>query len=571
MIEGKLSVPLIKFGLTPEQELKVMDIAKKMFLGAKQLRTEHEADWRELGQYFIPHLVRINDTTKTKKSKWGKIINNTCLTAVRTNAAGMQSGLTSPARPWFRMGLEDDDLMEYAPVREWTGVVGKRMLNVLRRTNFYNTTHTMYSVLSTIGTAGQMSLFDFEDVLNFQNLMTGRYWVGVNAKKAVDRVFIELNLSVIQMVEMFGLDNIDPATRREYDTSNYFTKKIIMLAIYPNPFVGWDKGGGMLIASNQKKFISVYWSEGYQKPYKTSGFDRFPCHIPRWETTDDEEWGVGCGVVAIGDSKAMQLKEKEKAKGIQKMVTPPTSAPAEMRNGQFPISGISGGVTYRPPNTQADAIQPLYNVNIPLQYLWQDIQIDEDRVNKAFYADLFLMLAQSDRRDMTATEVAERHEEKLLALGPVIERLGNEFLDPVIERTFEVMAQNGLIPEPPPEIQGMPLKVEYISLLSQAQQQVGIGSIERFMSFTGSLAAIFPEVSDKVDADQAVDEVGNMLGVPPKLIVTDDKALEKRQVRAQNMQQQQQAQMGMAAVQAAEKMGKTPVGDSTMLNKMMGV
>jgi hypothetical protein len=201
----------------------------------------------------------------------------------------------------------------------------------------------------------------------------------------------------------------------------------------------------------------------------------------------------------------------------------------------------------------------------------EDVKMDEERINRAFYVDLFLMMAMSDRRQITATEIAERHEEKLIALGPVVERLGNEYLDPNIERTFELMLYHDQLPPPPEEIQGMPLKVEYISVLAQAQQQVGIGAIEKFMSFTGYAAQFFPEATDKVDVDQALDEVGTMLGVPQRVIVSDEKVAQTRAARAEKQQMAEQVQLGMAGVQAAEQLANTPVSDSTALNNLMGV
>lgn len=562
--------PRIRFGLSPEQEKYVMEMAEKMLNGLKAIRSEYEIDWRELSKYFAPHLCRIDDNTRTRRSKWSNIINNTCLTAARTLASGMQSGLTSPARPWFRLGIEDWELAENMRVREWLDDTTSRLQTVFRRSNFYNTAHTMYGVLGIFGTAGQLQTQDYEDILLFRALMTGRYWVGINHKGRVDRVILMSRMTVYQMVEAFGLDRVDPQTKGSYDKGDYFIERDVYMAIFPNPFAK-RKGERLIQASNEKPYVSVHWVNGHSQPLRTSGYDRFPAQVPRWETTDDEPWGVGVGVVAIGDTKASQLKEREKAKGLQKIVNPPTSAPNEMRQGQYPVSGLPGGVTYRPPNTNADQIQPLYQVNLPLQYLMQDIQMDEQRINRAFYADLFLMLAQSDRRQMTATEVAERHEEKLIQLGPVVERLGNEYLDPCIERAFEIMLYHDQIPPPPEEISEMPLKIEYIGMLAQAQQQVGIGAIERFLGFTANIAQFQPEVLDKVDFDQTIDEVGTVLGVPSRIIVGDDAVADKRAARAEQAQRAEQVQLGMAGVQAAEQLSKTPIGDTTALNQMIGI
>ena len=58
-------------------------------------------------------------------------------------------------------------------------------------------------------------------------------------------------------------------------------------------------------------------------------------------------------------------------------------------------------------------------------------------MTRAFFADLFLMLARTDNvQPITAAEVAARQEEKLIALGPVLERTNDELLDPMVDRMF---------------------------------------------------------------------------------------------------------------------------------------
>ena len=561
--------PAIRFGLTLEQEREVLKIGKRMFEGVKPIRQDYEGDWRELGKYFCPHLVRF-DETKTKRSKWSNIINNTCLTAVRTFQAGMQSGLTNQAKQRFKVGLEDFELMEYQPARDWLELVTKRQQAILRRSNFYTASKMLYTVYGVLGTAGMLQLSDFEDVMQFQNLMTGRYWIGLNAKKRVDRLFVEMRLTVIQQVEMFTLAKCSAAVRSAYDRGDYFLSYVVMVGIFPNPFVGWARDPSQIIFSNQKKFVSVYWTEGHAEALKTSGYDRFPAQVPRMEVTDDEAYGIGCGIMAIGDTKAIQLKEREKAKGLQKIVSPPTSAPAEMRNGQFPVSGLPGSVTYRPPQSQADSIKTLYEVNLPLNYLKDDIIVDEDRVNKAFYVDLFMAITNSVDERKTAFETARLHEEQLQGLGPVVEQLNTEWLDQNIERGFEIMDEADLIPPPPPELQGKTLKIEYVGILAQAQQMVGIGNIEKLMTFATTLSEVFPNAPKKIDAQQAIDEVGMALGVPSRIIISDDKVAEQEaadQKQAQQMQLMQAAQVGVDAVQ---KLGNTPLGESTALNQMAG-
>jgi hypothetical protein len=145
--------------------------------------------------------------------------------------------------------------------------------------------------------------------------------------------------------------------------------------------------------------------------------------------------------------------------------------------------------------------------------------------------------------------VAERHEEKLLMLGPVLERLHNELLSPLIDNTFDFASRANILPVPPRELENMEIKVEFISVLAQAQRAVAAQGVDRLLGTVGNLAQLKPEVLDKIDFDQVVDDYGDMYGVNPKIIIPDDKVAE---IRAQRAQAQQAAEAAAAAPQMVE-------------------
>jgi hypothetical protein len=170
------------------------------------------------------------------------------------------------------------------------------------------------------------------------------------------------------------------------------------------------------------------------------------------------------------------------------------------------------------------------------------------------------MLAnQSDAR-MTATEVAERHEEKLLMLGPVLERLQNELLDPLIEMTFDQIMEAGIAPPPPEELQGSPINVELVSMLAQAQRAVGTNSIDRFIGNLGAVAQFKPEVLDKLDADKWADIYADSLGLPAQIMVAEDQVQALRQQRAQAQQAAQQSALMNQTADTANKLAAAKTG-----------
>jgi len=187
------------------------------------------------------------------------------------------------------------------------------------------------------------------------------------------------------------------------------------------------------------------------------------------------------------------------------------------------------------------------------------------RINSAFFVDLFQMISQSDRRQITATEVERKHEEKLLVLGPVLERSQNEVLDPLIDNAFNMALREGLFPPPPEEMMGMDIRVEYVSMLAQAQKAIGISALDRMIGTVGTMAQVKPDVIDKLDSDKIVDEYSQMLGVPSDLIIANEQVAIIREDREKEQQQMQQAAEMAEVANTAKTLGDTKTEDKSLL------
>src|SRR5699024_1389045 len=218
-------------------------------------------------------------------------------------------------------------------------------------------------------------------------------------------------------------------------------------------------------------------------------------------------------------------------------------------------------------------LRPIYEVNPRVQELMLDIEAHEQRIHRAYFADLFLMMAMSDRRQITAREINERHEEKLLMLGPVLERLNDELLDPLIDLAFRLMlAQDidgNLVPPPPQELEGRELRVEYISVLAQAQRLGAIRGIERFSGYVGNLAGVDPTALDKVNIDKASDVYADITGVDPELVRSDEEAAAIREQRAQAQQQAEQMAALQQGAQGAKLLSEADTSGDNALTRLL--
>lgn len=504
--------------------------------------------WRQCSDYHLAHRGRFLTSDRNKGHKRNtRQYNNTSRLAVRTLASGMMAGITSPARPWFRLGPSDQGLRDRHAVSMWLHQVQNIMYDVFSQSNIYNSLHQIYAELGVFGTAAMGVYEDFENVIFCAPYTAGSYMLGADGRGRIDTFYREYDLSVAQTVKQFGIDKCSNEVQQRWRNGNTESWVTIIHCVEPN-----DDRDRMSPLASDKPVRSVYYEKSLKSqqnaPFlRESGFDDFPVLAPRWDVTAEDVYATDCpGMTTLGDTKALQLGERRKYQAIDKLVDPPLQGPASLKNRW---NSIKAGEILWVDNVE-QAMSSVYgNYRPDINVIMTVNQEAEGRIKRGFYEDLFLMLANSDRRQITAREVAEKHEEKLLMLGPVLERLHAELLDPLIDRTFNILQKNGVLPPPPPELANVDLKVEYVSVLAQAQRLVSVGSLDRLTEFTGNLAQIWPSARFKYDADAAVDEYADALGVDPRIIRSSDQVAAMQQAE---QQQQQAAQAGQAAQQMAE-------------------
>lgn len=547
-------------------------------LGAlKDERSSWLPHWRELSEQILPRRSRFLLTDANKGTRRNSsIIDGTPTRAVRVLAAGMMGGITSPARPWFRLTTPDPQLAEFAPVRGWLHHVEERLRQAFAKGNIYRALARMYGSLGTFGTHAELVEEDDEDVLRAYEIPIGSYCLAQGPRRSVDTLYRELRMKVGQLVKKFGrlqkgklnLSNFSQVVRDAWVQKKLDQWVDVVHLVEPNDARDASRADYLGMGWRSCWFEAVA-QPGQELFLHEGGFQENPLLTPRWETTGEDEYGTSPGMDALGDCKALQLLQKRKAQVLELVVKPPMVGPSSLRTQRASI--VPGDTTYLDQVGGGQKFEPAMEVDPrAMSYAREDVAELRQQINAFFFVDLFLMLATTDRRQITAREVAERHEEKLLQLGPVLEGLGDEVLDPLIDRAFGVLLRRGEIPPPPEELQGEALKVEYISVLHQAQKLVGIVGIERFLGLAATLAQGKPDVLDKVNADEVLDTAADILGIPPDLVNSDEEVAQMRTARAQ---QQQAAQQG-AAIAAAAKGAKDLAGASlegdNALNRMLG-
>lgn len=567
-------------------------ICDLIFSDLKNERSSFEGQWRDCADFILPTRPRFFITDANNGSRKNlKIYNSTATLANRTLSAGLMAGVTSQARQWFRLTTQDKQLAEYGPVKEWLHVVTERLLSIFIQSNFYNKTQQAYGDLGAFGTAPISVEEDLQlGGIFCQSFPIGSYYLGQTRKGVVDVFGRQFRMTVKQVVDMFGRNdeitgkpdwsNISLHVKNLYEKSNYSTWININHLVRPNPDHDPNKA-----ESKYKSYVSDWYETGYDtktnrsnymassgdadKFLKQSGYDMFPVLVPRWGLTGEDIYATSWpGSVALGDIKQLQHSEMKSAKATDKMVDPPMVGHTDLKKNRASI--IPGDITYM---DDPKMFVPAHDVSsYRINEHLNKQQAIEHRIQRAFYEDLFLMLA-NDRRNMRATarEIDERHEEKLIALGPVLEQLNVDFLDPLIDLVFDIALRQEQIPPPPEELQGQPLKVEYVSIMAQAQKAAGLGAIDRFMTYVGELAAASqdPTVWQKVNLPQSLDIYAERVGVDPSIIRPDDEFEKILESQQQAAAQQQKAAAAQDMIGAAKTLSDTKLEGNSALDAML--
>lgn len=538
----------------------------KRFGAVIQERSSFIDHYRELAEFVQPRRGRFNVTDRNRGEKAHQsIINSRASWALKVARAGLLSGIMSPATEWFVLGVDDPELKEYKPVQEYLYEVKNVLNQVFNSSNLYNMAPVMLGEMVQFGTGCMYQEDDFDTVSRFYAHSVGSYAIAQNGELRVDTVYREWQMTALQMVKRFGLPNVSVGVKNAYDAGNYDAWFTVRHCVMPND----DYKPGIVLAKN-KRFASIYWepndTEG--KLLRKSGYDRFPYYVPRWEVTAEDIYGTDCpGMTALGDVKGLQVGERRLAQAVDKLVHPPLQGPASLRN--TPINQLPGGATLFDPDGTSQGLKPIYEVKPDVQALGVNLKRIEDRIDRAYYVDLFLAISNMDGvQPRNQLELSQRNQERLLQLGPPLTQLFGEFLNPLIDNTYlrlvelDRLAGGGkILPLPPKELQGREIRPTYISTLAVAQRAAGLGNIERVGTFVGGLMQAGLSDGQKFDGDQAIDIYAEQLRIPPSIVRADEQVASLRKQAQQAQEQAAMMEQMKTAADAAKTASETRTSD----------
>src|SRR5690606_19150225 len=166
---------------------------RRRWAALKRERHQWMAVWDEISRYVVPDMGRFSEPGKrdTGARRDKAIIDNTATRALRTLAAGLHAGLSSPSQPWLEFRAGDRRLRDNPAVKSWLSLARDAVLEVFARSNAYRAIHTVYEELAAFGTAAAIIAEDFEHVIHLHPLTAGSYALATDAKGRVNTIYRE--------------------------------------------------------------------------------------------------------------------------------------------------------------------------------------------------------------------------------------------------------------------------------------------------------------------------------------------------------------------------------------------
>ena len=526
--------------LIKEPDQQAIELLKQLGY-LENYRKTWENHWQEIGDYIIPRKADVTTSRTAGDKRMEKIFDATAIHAAELLSASLHGMLTNPSSRWFDLQYRDDGLNMEDEAKEYLEGQVDVMYKAYQRSNFAEQIHELYHDLVTFGTA-VMFIEDVEGDIRFSTRHISECYLSEDDFGRVDTVFRRFKMPLRAMAKKFGKEALSEKRLGELEKDPYKEVEVVH-AVMPrdDSMIQYGKKDAV-----NKPFKSCYVDPDSKTILRESGFDEFPYVCPRmFKASHELSYGRSVSMVALPDVKMLNAMSETTIKAAQKQVDPPLMVPDD--GFMLPVRTKPSGLNFYRSGTR-DRIEPLQiGAQNPL-----GLNIEEQRRNhirSCFYVDQ-LMMAQGPQK--TATEVLALTEEKMRILSPLLGRLTAELLNPMTNRVYNILSRRGLFAEPPEQLSGGDVDVEYVSPIAKAQRRSDIQSIMQMFELLSPLASINAGIFDHFDFDGLIRHILKTLAIPATITKGEGQVAEDRE----NAQMHQQQQQELAEVsQISEAMG----------------
>lgn len=518
-------------------------------LKSAEERANFETLWQAAVDFCNPDNSDIQTITAKGSRKKTTRLTDAGIEARREFQRGMY-GWAIGDKNFFSVQSSSQELMKREEIKRWFSDCTKVLHQELARSNFASSTLQMFGDLSDIGTAA--TFIDWVDgTLNYNTLHISRYWIDVDHRNNVNRVFFELELTANQLADEFGIKNLpekirklamDPGKRQMHRVCAYLQKN-------PN----YDPKYAPMIQDRRKYSIDYILATGPEKiVLRTDGFDTFPIAVGRLYRAKNEMYGRSCYMECSSSMALNNDQEYAILRGAQEKASPMWVESADAGVRIVKTHGYTR-MLYDPTSIGGAPQQSESRADVGINE--HMLERTEERIRKAFLLDAFNPIL--DHRNMTKYETAQRIGIGLAAVTPPLNKWGTEYATPLLVRSFNLCQSKGKFPEMPDALKETQFEFIFTSKAALALREVELNNTQAFIADQMEIAQMGkPEVLDNIDFDAACQLEHEVYAVPSNILRTEKDVEDERLTRAQAEKERMQAEQAPALADAANKVSQ---------------
>ena len=505
-------------------------------------------------------------------SKPKDIIINEVAEANGVLARGMYTNTCPPALRWFAFSLSDQGETS-EEIKEFFSIANEQIYTILMNSNFALQTTEVFEDAGCFGTICMYSEYDDERKVNFRNIHIKNIYCSDDEKGQVNRVFRSFELKACDAIHQFKDDDLPKKIVEHGNSSKHEerNKKYNFLhVVYKNRNRKYNKNAEVIDTPDNKKFNSYYLNIDEKKLISSGGYDYMPYTVARFEKKSNEVYGISPTMRSLRTAKILNKLTVKILRQVDKVIDPPValSASSTADYDTFFFNN-PGDTTLVDPTANAPVFQQI-PINFPVGY--EEKQELKKSINKQFFVDIFQMIQQLNEnqgRQRTAFEIQQLIGEKNSMIIPVVARLLEEFLTPVLKNVWQICVEHGVFGDLAKslDIRLEDTKINFISPLALATQQTEVNNFYSVLQQIGQLAQIDPSVTDYIDIDKATVKIIKQSSVHTDFVRSQAEVNKIRTARAEAAQAQQQAEM--SAELAKSQNLTAPVDENSIANNMM--
>lgn len=488
----------------------IADDTIRRFERLRARRSGWEHHWQEVAEFFQPRHADFVGSRAPGGKRAAKLFDATPVLVPQRFAAAMESLMTPRGAFWHGLKTADDGLNAHPPVRQWLDDVRRRLFRFRdgARAGFAANMGESYLALGLYGTQVLYTEEGFGPApVLYRSLPLAECYVDTDFTGRVDTLCRLYRLSARQAAQRWGAARLSGRAAKMLDDPAQADAEIPFLSCV---FPGGERGPALA----GMPFVSVHVELDQRHLVATGGYHEFPFHVSRFAQSSREAYGRGPAMTVLADAKMLNAMNRTTMRAAEKAVDPPLGIADD---GDMPRPNLNPGAI-NPGAVSADGKPLIQPISSGARPEIGEAQMEAKRgvINDAFWMSLFRILA--DAPSLTATEVMERAREKAELIGPALARQETELLGPMIEREVGILGRKGLLPAPPPELDGVPLSVDYTSPMARLRRAADGAGILRTMETATAVADFRPDIWDNLDLDGMVREMADISGVPPRLV-----------------------------------------------------